>query len=102
MSFSTFLSLPFDGNSLFSALTTDLSPAQFLELGWVKFRASGAHSLYCRLGGDTAEVNGQSVLLPSENNRQTLAMWDGLSAPQPPTSTYAPGCELGHPISEGL
>jgi hypothetical protein len=68
----------------------------------VKFRASDAHSLYCRLGGDDTEVDGQSVLLPSEDNRQTLAMWDGVTAPQAPDSTYAPGCQLGHPINEGL
>ena len=30
--------------------------------------------------------------------RATLAMWAGLSAPQPPTTTYGPGCRTGHPL----
>jgi hypothetical protein len=101
LSFSTFLSLPFDGTALMSPLTTDLSAMQFLELGWVKFRASSTHALYCRLGGDSADVGGQAVILPSEDNRTTLAMWAGLSAPQLPTSTFGPGCQVGHPLLSG-
>ncbi len=61
-----------------SPLATDLSATQLLELGWVKFRSSSSHALYCRLGGDAADVGGASVLLPSEDNRATLAMWAGL------------------------
>ncbi len=102
LSLSTIVSLPFDGSSLFSPVTTDLSAWQLLELGWVKFRSSSAHALYCRLGGDTADVGGASVLLPSEDNRATLAMWAGLSAPQAPTTTFGPGCQLGHPLTSGL
>jgi LCP family protein required for cell wall assembly len=102
LSISTLVSLPFDGSSLFDPLTTDLSAAQLIELGWVKFRSSGSHALYCRLGGDSTVVGGASVILPSEDNRTVLAQWDGLSAPQAPTGTYAPGCELGHPITAGL
>lgn len=98
LSFSTLVSLPFDGNSLLSPLTTDLSTMQLIELGWVKFRSSGGHALYCRLGGDAATVGGASVLLPSEDNRATLAMWEGLSAPVAPTTTYGPGCQVGHPL----
>ena len=96
---STLLDLPFDGNSLMKPLTTDLSTWQLMELGWVKFRASGSHTLYCRLGGDVTTVGGSSVILPSEENRNALAMWAGLSAPQPPTSTYGPGCRTGHPLN---
>jgi LCP family protein required for cell wall assembly len=102
LSFSTIVSLPFDGSSLFSPVTTDLTASQLIELGWVKFRSSSAHALYCRLGGDAADVGGASVLLPSEDNRATLAMWAGLSSPQPPTTTFGPGCQLGHPLTSGL
>jgi hypothetical protein len=84
-----------------SPLTTDLSATQLVELGWVKFRSSDSHALYCRLGGNAADVGGASVLLPSEDNRTTLAMWAGLSAPEPPTSTYGPGCQVGKPLSLG-
>ena len=88
---STLLGLPFDGDSLMRPLTTDLSTAQLLELGWVKFRASASHTLYCRLGGDATSAGGASVIIPSEDNRNVLSMWAGLSAPQPPTTTYGPG-----------
>jgi LCP family protein required for cell wall assembly len=94
-SVGTVLSLPFDGSKLMKPLATDLTTAQLAELGWVKFRASGSHTLYCRLGGDATSVGGSSVLLPSEDNRSVLAMWAGLSAPQPPTTTYGPGCRVG-------
>jgi LCP family protein required for cell wall assembly len=102
LSFWTLVKLPFIGSQLFSPVTTDLSAMQLVELGWVKFRSSGSHALYCRLGGNPADVGGQSVLLPSAYNRTTLAMWDGLSAPQAPTGTYSPGCEVGRPITTGL
>ncbi len=97
-SLSTFLDLPFDGKSLMKPLTTDLTQWQLLELGWVKFRASSSHTLYCRLGGDPETVGSSSVLIPSEDNRNVLAMWAGISAPQPPTSTFGPGCRTGHPL----
>jgi polyisoprenyl-teichoic acid--peptidoglycan teichoic acid transferase len=101
LSFTTFLGLPFNGKALFSPLTTDLSPAQLLELGWVRFRSSNSHALYCRLGGDPADVGGASVLLPSEDNRATLAMWAGDSAPVAPSGSYAPGCRVGHTLLSG-
>src|SRR5262249_58335568 len=84
----TILGLPFDGSKLMKPLAPDLSTWQLMELGWVKFRVSGSHTLYCRLGGDATSVGGSSVLLPSEDNRSVLAMWAGLSAPQPPTTTF--------------
>jgi LCP family protein required for cell wall assembly len=93
------LKLPFKGDSLTAPLTTDLTPAQFLQLGWVKKRASGGNTLYCRLGGDPSYAGGQSVIVPSEDNRNALAMWQGDSAPQRPTTTYGPGCSKGHPLS---
>jgi LCP family protein required for cell wall assembly len=97
-SFSTLFNLPFHGNSLMSPLATDLSTWQLIELGWVKFRASTSQALYCRLGGDSSTSGGASVILPSEDNTRTLAMWAGLSAPQPPTTTFGPGCRTGHPL----
>jgi polyisoprenyl-teichoic acid--peptidoglycan teichoic acid transferase len=97
-SVSTLMKLPFDGKKLMSPLTTDLTTAQMLELGWVKFRADASHTLYCRLGGEPADAGGAAVIIPSEDNRSAIAMWDGLSAPQPPTSTYGPGCRTGHPL----
>ena len=101
LSVTTLIGLPFHGKALFSPLTTDLSPAQLLELGWVRFRSSSSHALYCRLGGDPTDVGGQSVLLPSEDNRATLVMWAGDSAPEPPSGSYAPGCAVGHPLANG-
>jgi LCP family protein required for cell wall assembly len=97
-SFSTLIKLPFNGSSLMKPLTTDLSTWQLIELGWVKFRSSPSHTLYCRLGGDPETVGGQDVIVPADNNRNALAMWAGLSAPQPPTSTFGPGCRTGHPL----
>jgi LCP family protein required for cell wall assembly len=97
-SVGTILGLPFDGSKLMKPLATDLTTWQLIELGWVKFRASGSHTLYCRLGGDPATIGGSSVLQPSEDNRNVVEMWLRQSAPQPPTSTYGPGCRVGHPL----
>ena len=95
----TAFKLPFDGDSLLKPLATDLSTGQILQLGWVKFRSSGGNTLYCRLGGDPSSASGQSVIVPSEDNRNALAMWSGDAAPQPPTSSFGPGCRKGHPLS---
>jgi LCP family protein required for cell wall assembly len=97
-SFGTLVGVPFDGGKLMKPLATDLSAWQLIQLGWVKFRADGRHALYCRLGGDATSTGGESVILPSEDNRNVLSMWAGASAPQPPTSTYGPGCRIGHPL----
>jgi hypothetical protein len=80
-------------------LATDLSTWQLIELGWVKFRSSPSHTIYCRLGGDPETVGSSDVIIPSEDNRSALAMWAGLSAPQPPTTTFGPGCRTGHPLT---
>ena len=64
----------------------------------MKKRASGGNTLYCRLGGDPSSAGGASVIIPSEDNRNALAMWLGQSAPQPPTTTFGPGCRKGHPL----
>ncbi len=98
-SVTTLLKLPFEGASLISPLATDLSATQLLQLGWVKFRSSASQDLYCRLGGDATSVGSSSVILPSEDNRSALLMWNGQSAPQLPTSTFGPGCARGHTLS---
>ena len=98
-SIGTMLDLPWDGGSLVKPLTTDLSTTDVLQLGWVKFRSSSSATLYCRLGGDTASTSAGSAIIPSEDNRNVLSMWAGASAPQPPTTTYGPGCAVGHPIA---
>ena len=76
----TLIQVPFDGASLAKPLTTDLSAGQLAQLGWVKFRASGAGSVHCRLGGD---LGGSGT---------------GKSAPQPPTGPFNPGCVTGHTL----
>ncbi len=92
-SIGTLIGLPFDGGSLVKPLTTDLTAGQLLQLGWVKFRASSASSVHCRLGGD---LGGGGNGSPSEDNPVTLAMFLGKSAPQPPTGPFNPGCVTGH------
>ena len=97
-SIGTFFDLPFEGSDLLKPLATDLSPGEFLQLGWVKFRASNGKALHCRLGGQPDTVGGQSVIQLDENARPTIAMFTGLSAPQPPppgSGAYGSGCVIG-------
>ncbi len=54
-SVGTALRLPFIGGDLLKPLATDLSAGQFLQLGWVKFRAPSGRVLHCRLGGERVE-----------------------------------------------
>jgi len=91
----TFFRLPFSGSSYIKPLTTDLSAWQLIQLGWVKFRASGGSSVHCRLGGD---LGGGGTGSPSEDNALTIDEFLGKSAPQPPTDAFAPGCVIGHPL----
>jgi LCP family protein required for cell wall assembly len=94
-SFGTFLRAPFKGSSYVKPLTTDLSSAQLLELGWVKFRSSSASAVHCRLGGDLGAGGSGG---PSEDNPTALAMFLGKSAPQPPTDPFGPGCVTGRTL----
>ena len=90
--FGTLIKLPAIGGDLLKPLATDLSASQFLQLGWVKFRAG--KTLHCRLGGDA--VGG--YIEPSEDNRNVILMVLGKSAPQPPApsnETFPPGCAVG-------
>ncbi|MGL6278685.1 MAG: LCP family protein, partial [Gaiella sp.] len=96
-SLGTAIRLPLIGDELVSPLTTDLSTWELMQLGWVAFRADDASALHCRLGGDPGTVGGESVILPSEDNVEAIAMFVGRSAPQPPPQglPYAPGCRVG-------
>jgi LCP family protein required for cell wall assembly len=99
-SIGTLAKMPFKGGDFVKPLTTDLSAGQLLQLGWVKFRSSEGRTLHCRLGGDISNVGGASVIVPSEDNRNVIAMFNGSSAPQPPPpgSQFAPGCVVGHTL----
>ena len=94
-SFGVLSRMPFSGGSFAKPLTTDLTAAQLVQLGWVKFRASNASSLHCRLGGD---LGGGGTGSPSEDNPATIAMFLGRSAAQPPTDPFGPGCVTGHTL----
>ena len=97
VSLGTFLRLPFIGDDLMAPLTTDLSAGQMLQLGWVRFRANEERSLHCRLGGESQSIGGADVIVGGEENSATIAMFTGLSAPQPPPPrmTYGAGCLVG-------
>ena len=86
-------------SSLMKPLTTDLSTWQLIELGWVKFRASGSHTLYCRLGGDADD--GRRLLgdRPVRGQPRTCSRCGPASRRRSrrrrPTG---PGCRTGHPL----
>jgi LCP family protein required for cell wall assembly len=91
---STFFRLPFSGGSLLSPIATDLSTMQFLQLGWVKFRAGAP--LHCRLGG---KDYGDGFITGTQENIAVIQMVLGNSAPQPPppgSGPYGPGCVTGN------
>jgi LCP family protein required for cell wall assembly len=94
-SVGTLVGMPFHGSSLVEPLATDLSTWQLIQLGWVKLRSSNGASVHCRLGADLGAGGTGS---PSEENPATIAMFLGKSAPQPPTSTYGPGCVVGRSL----
>lgn len=90
---TTLIRLPAIGDDLARPLATDLSTWEFLQLGWRRFRAG--RTIHCRLGGDAVSIGGQSFLDPSEDNRNVVAMFLGVTAPQPPrpgSGLYGPGC----------
>jgi polyisoprenyl-teichoic acid--peptidoglycan teichoic acid transferase len=98
-SFGTFFDLPFAGGDLLKPLTTDLTPGELIQLGWVKFRSGSDRAVHCRLGGNPDTIGGASVIRPSEEDRNVIAMVRGESAPQPPppgSGTYGPGCVTGN------
>jgi len=95
--FWTALRMPFLGSKVVKPLATDLSAWELLQLGWAYFRAGSSNALHCRLGGEPQTVGGQSVIVGSEDNAATIAMFIGRSAPLPPPQglPYAPGCSVG-------
>jgi polyisoprenyl-teichoic acid--peptidoglycan teichoic acid transferase len=97
-SFSTFVRMPFIGDDLVKPLATDLSANELIQLGWVKYRTPSSGTLRCQLGGTPSSLNGQSVILGTEENAAVIAMVTGDSAPQPPppgSGTFGPGCLVG-------
>jgi LCP family protein required for cell wall assembly len=93
-SIGTFFRLPFSGGDLMKPLVTDLSTMQFLQLGWVKFRAGS--TLHCRLGG---KDYGDGYITGDQENISVIQMVLGNSAPQPPppgSGLYGPGCVTGN------
>jgi LCP family protein required for cell wall assembly len=94
---STFFDLPFDGAKLLAPIATDLSTWQFMQLGWVKFRASASNTLHCRLGGSPTNIGGGAYIVGTQENFQVIQTVLGNSAPQPPAAgnLYAPGCTVG-------
>jgi LCP family protein required for cell wall assembly len=94
-SIGTFFRLPFSGSDLLKPLATDLSTLQFLQLGWVKFRAGS--TLHCRLGGRT--YSGSSDIIGDQENIAVIQMVLGNSAAQPPppgSGLYGAGCVTGN------
>jgi len=89
--------LPFVGDELVAPLSTDLGAWELIQLGWAYFRADTGRALHCRLGGDPATVGGESLIIGTEDNVATVAMFTGRSAPLPPPRgvPYAPGCVVG-------
>ena len=92
----TLARLPFLGDDALRPLATDIGTWEFVQLGWRKFRAD--KTLRCRLGGDDLNIGGRAVLSPVEENRNVVAMFMGVSAPQPAlpgSGPFAPGCIVG-------
>ena len=89
--------LPFTGSKIVKPLATDLSAWEILQLGWAYLRSSSSRALHCRLGGEPQSVGGESVIVGSEDNAATIAMFLGRSSPLPPPKglPYAPGCTVG-------
>jgi len=91
---SMFFRLPFDGSNLMAPIATDLSTWDFLQLGWVKFRAGNV--LHCRLGGS---ATGNGFITSTQDNIQVVQEVLGNSAAQPPapgSGPFGPGCVTGN------
>ncbi|MDX6551097.1 MAG: polyisoprenyl-teichoic acid--peptidoglycan teichoic acid transferase, partial [Gaiellales bacterium] len=92
VSATSILHLPQIGRDIARPLATDLSANELLGMGWIKFRSS--RTLECHLGGTPQLVNGQDVILGSEQNRSIVQMFLGEQAPLPAPKgqIYDPGC----------
>ncbi len=97
-SVGTFFRLPFDGSGLLAPIATDLSTWDFVQLAWVKFRASAGSTLHCRLGGTATTIGGGDYIVGGPENIHVVDEVLGQEAPQPPTpggGLFAPGCLVG-------
>ena len=97
-SVSNLVKLPFNGSKLVKPLATDLSTAQFLQMGWVYKRG---HALHCRLGGTpTTLPDGESVIVAEGDDKEyVLQAVLGKTAPLPPRpgeERYGAGCVKGN------
>ena len=93
----TVVRMPLVGDELVAPLSTDLTAAQLMQLGWVYKRGTAMH---CRLGGSAATLpNGEAVIVAEgdDKSRVILAML-GKTAPLPPRpgeGPYGAGCVRG-------
>ena len=84
------------GSAIGKPLATDLTANEFLELGWVEFRAQ--RSLHCNLGGTPVTSGGASYLSGDPSgNRRVISEFTGQTAIQAvsKTLTFAPACRTG-------
>jgi polyisoprenyl-teichoic acid--peptidoglycan teichoic acid transferase len=94
---SSLVKMPFIGSKLVKPLATDLSTAQFLQLGWVYKRG---HALHCRLGGIPETLpDGESVIVSEGDDKERVILAvEGKTAPLPPRpgeERYGAGCVSG-------
>ena len=94
---SSLVKMPFIGSKLVKPLATDLSTAQFLQLGWVYKRG---HALHCRLGGTPETLpDGESVIVSEGDDKERVILAvEGKTAPLPPRpgeERYGAGCVSG-------
>ena len=97
-SVSTFFPLPFDGSSLLAPIATDLSTWDFMQLGWVKFRAGDDAPLPARR--HSADIGGGSYIIehPGEHlgRSRRCSATRRRSRRRPAAGQYAPGCVTGN------
>jgi polyisoprenyl-teichoic acid--peptidoglycan teichoic acid transferase len=96
-SVSSLAKMPFIGSKLVKPLATDLSTAQFLQLGWVYKRG---HALHCRLGGTPETLpDGEAVIVSEGDDKERVILAvEGKTAPLPPRpgeERYGAGCVKG-------
>jgi LCP family protein required for cell wall assembly len=97
-SFGTLVRMPWIGEDVMQPLATDLTAAEFIQLGWRRFRSGSDRTVRCRLGGEPQTIGGGSYIAPDEATRLVIATIRGDSAPQPPppdNPRYGSGCVTG-------
>ena len=96
-SFATLVKLPFIGDDLVTPLATDLSTAQFLQLGWVYKRG---HELHCRLGGTPETLPAARSVIVGEGDDKEYVIPRCSARPRrsrraPGEERYGAGCVTG-------